>query len=166
MGEELSSTRLSDSPRPWARIDNPLPPSVRQTQCHPPALNPTLPHARTSPQITVCDISERMLGVGRERAARLGGGGVEWVCADAQTLPFPSGRFDAYTIAYGMRNVVDVDQVSSPATRHPQSSWRSAVSVRDPRSMPVRAGYDLSAGQKAEFKSLERFYKDRRNVRS
>ena len=52
-----------------------------------------------------------MLKVGKERATALGYQNIEWVCGDAQNLPFADQVFDAYTIAYGMRNVVDVDKV-------------------------------------------------------
>ena len=35
-----------------------------------------------------------------------------WVEGDAQELPFEANIFDAYTIAFGIRNVVDIDQVN------------------------------------------------------
>ena len=63
-------------------------------------------------QISVCDISENMLGVGRRRAEALGHHGIDWVCGDAQQLPFEEGEFDCYTIAFGIRNVVDIQKVS------------------------------------------------------
>ena len=34
-----------------------------------------------------------------------------WVEGDAQNLQFKDGTFDAYTIAFGIRNVVNIDQV-------------------------------------------------------
>ena len=34
--------------------------------------------------------------------------GLEWHVADAQELPFEDNSFDAYTIAFGIRNVPDV----------------------------------------------------------
>lgn len=63
-------------------------------------------------QITVCDISQNMLDVGQSRAAKLNYKGIEWVCGDAQKLPFPDDEFDGYTIAFGIRNVVDIQKVS------------------------------------------------------
>ena len=36
---------------------------------------------------------------------------ISWVQGDAQKLQFESNTFDAYTIAFGIRNVVDIDQV-------------------------------------------------------
>ena len=36
---------------------------------------------------------------------------ISWVEGDAQNLQFDDNTFDAYTIAFGIRNVVDIDQV-------------------------------------------------------
>jgi hypothetical protein len=36
---------------------------------------------------------------------------VEWVCADAEKLPFEDNFFTAYTIAFGIRNVTHIDKV-------------------------------------------------------
>jgi demethylmenaquinone methyltransferase/2-methoxy-6-polyprenyl-1,4-benzoquinol methylase len=72
--------------------------------------------------VTVCDINRDMLEVGRERArereqepARTRGfaGTVEFVAGNAETLPFPDGRFDACTIAFGIRNVPRIDAALS-----------------------------------------------------
>lgn len=68
-------------------------------------------------EISVCDISESMLGVGRQRAEALGHRGIDWVCGDAQKLPFEEGEFDCYTIAFGIRNVVDVQKALDEAYR-------------------------------------------------
>ena len=46
-----------------------------------------------------------------ERAEKLGLTGLTWQCGDAQQLPFEDESFDCYTIAFGIRNVVDVPQV-------------------------------------------------------
>lgn len=68
--------------------------------------------------VTVADINQQMLGEGRNRAldqnrtAQL-----EWVCADAEALPFPDQYFDAYTIAFGIRNVTHIDRALSEAFR-------------------------------------------------
>lgn len=58
--------------------------------------------------VTVCDINGAMLAVGRDKAARAGLlGRTSWVQGDAERLPFPDGCMDAYTIAFGIRNVTD-----------------------------------------------------------
>jgi demethylmenaquinone methyltransferase/2-methoxy-6-polyprenyl-1,4-benzoquinol methylase len=35
---------------------------------------------------------------------------IEWVCGNAEALPFPDASFDAYTIAFGIRNVTHIDK--------------------------------------------------------
>jgi demethylmenaquinone methyltransferase/2-methoxy-6-polyprenyl-1,4-benzoquinol methylase len=66
----------------------------------------------------VCDINEKMLGVGLKRARDRGiVSGLDWLCGDAQALPVDSASVDAYTIAYGLRNVTDVEAVLAEARR-------------------------------------------------
>jgi demethylmenaquinone methyltransferase/2-methoxy-6-polyprenyl-1,4-benzoquinol methylase len=61
-------------------------------------------------RVTVCDISEEMLGVGRERAAHRGlEGRVSFMAGNAEGLPFPDRNFDACAIAFGIRNVPRID---------------------------------------------------------
>lgn len=60
--------------------------------------------------ITVCDINESMLSVGRDRAIDRGWlSGFDWVVGNAESLPFPDNSFDCYSIAFGLRNVTDKD---------------------------------------------------------
>lgn len=54
----------------------------------------------------ICDINERMLRAGRARADVVGDR-LTRVAGDAEHLPFPDRSFDAYTIAFGIRNVTD-----------------------------------------------------------
>jgi len=51
--------------------------------------------------VTVCDINDQMLGEGRRRAEEKGETAIEWVCGNAESLPFPDSSFDAYSIAFG-----------------------------------------------------------------
>jgi demethylmenaquinone methyltransferase/2-methoxy-6-polyprenyl-1,4-benzoquinol methylase len=68
--------------------------------------------------ITVCDINAAMLSVGRDRAIDRGRlSGLTWSCADAEALPFPDLSFDAYTIAFGLRNVTHIDKALAEARR-------------------------------------------------
>lgn len=68
-------------------------------------------------EVVICDISEGMLEVGQKRAEEKGLGGITWVCGDAQQLPFEDDTFDCYTIAFGIRNVIDVQAALDEAYR-------------------------------------------------
>ena len=69
-------------------------------------------------QVTVGDINENMLAVGRDRAAKQGyGKRTRFVQANAEDLPFEDQNFDAYTIAFGIRNVPRIDQALQEAYR-------------------------------------------------
>jgi demethylmenaquinone methyltransferase/2-methoxy-6-polyprenyl-1,4-benzoquinol methylase len=66
----------------------------------------------------LCDINEAMLSQGRDRAfdrARISG--MSWAVGNAERLPFPDRSFDAYTIAFGLRNVTDIDAALKEARR-------------------------------------------------
>jgi demethylmenaquinone methyltransferase/2-methoxy-6-polyprenyl-1,4-benzoquinol methylase len=58
---------------------------------------------------TVCDINGDMLAVGRERAiSRHLDHQVTFVEGNAEQLAFADNSFDAYTIAFGIRNVPQI----------------------------------------------------------
>ncbi len=68
--------------------------------------------------VTVADINIGMLGVGLERAEKRGlDHMVDFVEANAEELPFGDGYFDAYTIAFGIRNVPRTDKALAEAYR-------------------------------------------------
>jgi demethylmenaquinone methyltransferase/2-methoxy-6-polyprenyl-1,4-benzoquinol methylase len=67
---------------------------------------------------TVCDINSDMLAVGRERAAaRYLEDWVSFVEGNAEALAFPDRNFDAFTIAFGIRNVPRIDLALREAFR-------------------------------------------------
>ena len=67
---------------------------------------------------TVLDINGSMLAVGRDRAEKRNLlENVDFVEANAEELPFADGSFDAYTIAFGIRNVPRIDVALSEAFR-------------------------------------------------
>ncbi|MCA0255975.1 MAG: bifunctional demethylmenaquinone methyltransferase/2-methoxy-6-polyprenyl-1,4-benzoquinol methylase UbiE [Proteobacteria bacterium] len=67
---------------------------------------------------TVLDINGSMLGVGEERAVKKGiSENLTFVEANAESLPFEANTFDAYTIAFGIRNVPRIDVALSEAYR-------------------------------------------------
>ena len=66
----------------------------------------------------VCDASQQMLELGRARALDQGIlTGIEWVCADAESLPAADRSVDLYTIAFGLRNVTRIDAALAEARR-------------------------------------------------
>ena len=67
--------------------------------------------------ITVADINPDMLSVGIERAQKREIGGLSWSEQNAEQLTFDDKSFDAYTIAFGIRNVTHIDEALSEAYR-------------------------------------------------
>jgi demethylmenaquinone methyltransferase/2-methoxy-6-polyprenyl-1,4-benzoquinol methylase len=69
-------------------------------------------------EVTVSDINSDMLRVGAERAKNWRfGGQAKFVEANAEELPLEDESFDAYTIAFGIRNVPRIDKALSEAFR-------------------------------------------------
>jgi demethylmenaquinone methyltransferase/2-methoxy-6-polyprenyl-1,4-benzoquinol methylase len=61
-------------------------------------------------RVVLADINDSMLKVGRDKLLDHGRmDNLEFVQADAQSLPFPDASFDCVTIAFGLRNVTDKD---------------------------------------------------------
>jgi len=73
--------------------------------------------AESGASVTVADINPDMLAVGMERAAKRGLDSLVWTEANAETLTFPDKFFDAYTIAFGIRNVTDIPKALREAHR-------------------------------------------------
>ena len=73
--------------------------------------------AETGAEITVSDINQDMLDVGIERAMKRGIDGLVWSRQNAEDLAFSDRTFDAYTIAFGIRNVTHVDKALAEAFR-------------------------------------------------
>ena len=73
--------------------------------------------ARRGARVTVADINADMLEVGKQRAAERGIDGLAWQVEDAQSLSFEPRSFDAYTIAFGIRNVTDIPAALAEAYR-------------------------------------------------
>jgi len=73
--------------------------------------------AKSGAQVTVSDINRAMLQVGMERAAKRAIDGLIWSEQNAETLSFDDKAFDAYTIAFGIRNVTHIDKALAEAHR-------------------------------------------------
>lgn len=74
-------------------------------------------HHAKGANVTVADINPEMLAVGMERAKKRGLEGMVWTEQNAETLTFPDRRFDAYTIAFGIRNVTHTQLALNEAHR-------------------------------------------------
>ena len=71
-----------------------------------------------SADVVVCDINESMLHEGRDRAVDQGRlNHLDWLCGNAETLPVADRSVDAYTIAFGIRNVTDIPAALAEARR-------------------------------------------------
>lgn len=67
---------------------------------------------------TVFDMTQSMLGAGRQRAeAQQLVGHLDWICGDAMALPFEDDSFDVYTISFGIRNVTRIQDALDEAYR-------------------------------------------------
>lgn len=69
-------------------------------------------------RVTIADISPEMVGEGRKRAEADGlSHRCSFTVGNAEALAFPDKSFDAYTIAFGIRNVTHIDRALREAYR-------------------------------------------------
>jgi demethylmenaquinone methyltransferase/2-methoxy-6-polyprenyl-1,4-benzoquinol methylase len=73
--------------------------------------------ARHGARVMVADINPDMLEVGKERARARRIEGLGWSVENAEGVSFADGAFDAYTIAFGIRNVTDIAAALGEAHR-------------------------------------------------
>lgn len=78
----------------------------------------SLAASRSNTSVVLCDINSNMLDIGFNRAEKEGyAGRIKVVQGNAEELPFPNKSFDAYTIAFGIRNVTHIDKALKEACR-------------------------------------------------
>lgn len=71
-----------------------------------------------NPNIVLCDINQDMLDVGKNKLFDQGiYKGLQFKCCNAEDLPFDDFSFDYYTIAFGIRNVTNIQQALNEAHR-------------------------------------------------
>jgi demethylmenaquinone methyltransferase / 2-methoxy-6-polyprenyl-1,4-benzoquinol methylase len=91
-----------------------------------------------------CDFSEPMLDLAREKAANRAVEGVRFEWADALSLPYDAGRFDAVTVGFGVRNFSDRDRGLREMTRVLRPGGRLVVlEFTEPRRPPFSTFYAL-----------------------
>ncbi|MBD9593016.1 MULTISPECIES: bifunctional demethylmenaquinone methyltransferase/2-methoxy-6-polyprenyl-1,4-benzoquinol methylase UbiE [unclassified Ensifer] len=87
---------------------------------------------------TVLDINGSMLAVGAERAEKKKlSANLDFVEANAEDLPFEANTFDAYTIAFGIRNVPRIDVALKEAYRVLKRGGRLLVLEFSEVEMPL-----------------------------
>jgi demethylmenaquinone methyltransferase/2-methoxy-6-polyprenyl-1,4-benzoquinol methylase len=96
-------------------------------------------------KIVVADINAAMLQRGRERLVNEGFvGNVDYVQADAETLPFPDNHFDCITMAFGLRNVTHKDRALASMYRVLKPAGRLLVLEFSKLNIPaLQPLYDL-----------------------
>ena len=95
------------------------------------------PLAASGAHVTVCDISNGMLEVGRGRFPH-----INFVQGDALALPFDDGAFEVATVSFGLRNVRDPALALRELARVVQPGGRLVVTeFSHPRNAALRVAY-------------------------
>lgn len=90
-------------------------------------------------RVVAGDFSQGMLAVGRKRHPE-----IEFVFADATALPFEKNEFDAVTISFGLRNVVDTSKALREMLRVTKPGGRLVICEFSEVSNPLlRAFYNF-----------------------
>lgn len=96
--------------------------------------------AASGAHVVAADFSPGMIDVGRRRQAHLAN--VEFVQADATALPFADNEFDAVTISFGLRNVVEPEKALAEFFRVTKPGGRVVIcEFSTPPAGFVRWGY-------------------------
>jgi demethylmenaquinone methyltransferase/2-methoxy-6-polyprenyl-1,4-benzoquinol methylase len=91
-----------------------------------------------------CDFSERMLDLARAKAERRDVAAVRFEWADALRLPYGDASFDAATIAFGARNLSDLDRGLSELRRVVRPAGRLVIlEITQPTRPPLSAFYSM-----------------------
>lgn len=98
--------------------------------------------ARSGAHIVAADFSPGMIEVGKRKHGK--NPLIEFVEADATALPFEDNSFDAVTISFGLRNVVEPQKGLAEMFRVTKPGGRIVVcEFSTPKAAPVRAGYNF-----------------------
>jgi len=125
-------------------------------------------------RVTGVDFCPSLLQIARHRGERFApGGSLQWVEADVLDLPLPAQAFDAVTMGYGLRNVVDIRQCLREIARVLRPGGNVAIldfhKPTDPQMaawqawyvqhwvVPAAAHYELGSDYDYILPSLEAF---------
>lgn len=100
-------------------------------------------HRKWGAQVVGSDFAYRMLRIGQRKASRTSRpGSVHFHQADTLRLPYRDGCFDASTVAFGIRNVVDTERGIREMARVVRSGGRVVIlEFTLPANAILRKGY-------------------------
>jgi demethylmenaquinone methyltransferase / 2-methoxy-6-polyprenyl-1,4-benzoquinol methylase len=91
-----------------------------------------------------CDFSEPMLDLARDKARQRNRDGVRFEWADALSLPYDAGRFDAVTVGFGVRNLANLERGLGEMTRVLRPGGRLVVlEITQPARPPLSTFFSL-----------------------
>ena len=98
--------------------------------------------AKSGAHVVAADFSPGMLEVGRKKHGQ--NPLLEFVEADATKLPFADNSFDAVTMSFGLRNVVEPKKALAELYRVTKPGGRIVIcEFSTPPVAPIRAGYNF-----------------------
>lgn len=98
--------------------------------------------AKSGAHVVAADFSPGMIEVGRTKHGD--NPLIEFVQADATQLPFADNSFDAVTMSFGLRNVVEPKKALSELYRVTKPGGRIVIcEFSTPPVAPIRAGYNF-----------------------
>jgi len=108
-----------------------------------------LARAGAGAHVILCDINASMLRQGRDRSFDRGDlKGIDWVCGAAEALPIADCSADAYTIAFGLRNVTGIPAALAEARRVLKPGGRFLCLEFSQVEIPIlKRAYDLYSFQ-------------------
>ncbi len=103
-------------------------------------------HLGPAGEVIGLDFCEPMLLQGREKARRKGLNHIVWLSGDALCLPFVDAQFDALTIAFGLRNLIEKPKAFAEMARVLKPGGKLAVlELTRPQMALIRWLYDFYA---------------------